>query len=138
LRVLAILTELLHRDTSATTEAPTRTIDEEVELARRAFALRQYEQAVDHYATALELQCVQDPVTCRQSLIHLGCRTEKFGDRAPENADLYLAYGKALLEHAITQSSVLGKQGAEGEEDDSDDEENPGMYLWSFRPHCAR
>jgi HAT1-interacting factor 1 len=35
--------------------------------------------------------------------------TVKYGDNAPEAADLYFAYGKALLENAITQSSVLGK-----------------------------
>jgi HAT1-interacting factor 1 len=37
-------------------ETPKRTIEEEVELAQKAFALKQYEVAVDHYATALELQ----------------------------------------------------------------------------------
>lgn len=35
--------------------------------------------------------------------------TVKYGDNAPEAADLYFAYGKALLENAISQSSVLGK-----------------------------
>ena len=39
--------------------------------------------------------------------------TAKHGDNAPELADLYFAYGKALLENAIAQSSVLGKDGAE-------------------------
>lgn len=32
------------------------------------------------------------------------------GDEAPEVADLYFAYGKALLENAISQTSVLGKE----------------------------
>ena len=40
-------------------------------------------------------------------------RTAKVGDDAPEVADLYFAYGKALLENAISQSSVLGKDQAE-------------------------
>lgn len=45
-------------------------------------------------------------------------RTEKHGDHAPENADLYFAYGKALLEHAIAQSSVLGKEEPTAGDDD--------------------
>ena len=32
-----------------------------IEHARRAFALQKYEQAVEHYATALELMCVPRP-----------------------------------------------------------------------------
>ncbi|KAJ7625657.1 hypothetical protein FB45DRAFT_979807 [Roridomyces roridus] len=66
--------------------------DAAVEHAKRAFALQKYEQAVDYYATALELI------------------TKTHGDDAPETADLYLSYGKALLENAITQTSVLGKE----------------------------
>lgn len=34
-------------------------LDEAVEHAQRAFALKQYESAVDFYATALEIQCVR-------------------------------------------------------------------------------
>jgi len=75
--------------------APTVSIDEAIELAKRAFALRKYEQAVDYYATALELL------------------TKAHGEDAPEIADLYFAYGKALLENAIAQSSVLGKEETE-------------------------
>ncbi|KAH9951161.1 hypothetical protein B0H21DRAFT_776245 [Amylocystis lapponica] len=63
-----------------------------LEHAKRAFALREYEAAVDHYATALELI------------------TATHGEDAPELADLYFSYGKALLENAIAQSSVLGKE----------------------------
>jgi HAT1-interacting factor 1 len=37
-------------------------------------------------------------------------RTEKHGEDAPETADLYFSYGKALLENAISQASVLGKE----------------------------
>ena len=37
-------------------------------------------------------------------------RTEKYGEDAPETADLYFSYGKALLENAISQASVLGKE----------------------------
>ncbi|CAL1715356.1 unnamed protein product [Somion occarium] len=74
----------------------TTTIEESLALAKRAFALKKYEQAVDHYATALELM------------------TDKYGEESPEIAEVYFAYGKALLENAITQSSVLGKEQTEG------------------------
>ncbi|THH05413.1 hypothetical protein EW145_g4813 [Phellinidium pouzarii] len=70
-------------------------VEDCVEKAKRAVALRKYEQAVDHYATALEIMAA------------------KYGDGAPEAADLYFAYGKALLENAISQSAVLGKEQAE-------------------------
>ena len=33
-------------------------LERSVELAKRAFALRKYEEAVDHYASALELMLV--------------------------------------------------------------------------------
>lgn len=42
---------------------PQMTVEEALEHAKRAFALRKYEQAVDYYATALEMKCVA-------SLIH--------------------------------------------------------------------
>ncbi|KAF8518978.1 hypothetical protein BU17DRAFT_48239 [Hysterangium stoloniferum] len=67
-------------------------IENSIEQAKRAYALNNYEQAVEHYATALELM------------------TDKYGDASPECVDLYFAYGKALLENAIAQSSVLGKE----------------------------
>ncbi|KAH9849928.1 hypothetical protein C2E23DRAFT_736250 [Lenzites betulinus] len=67
-------------------------LDEHIEHAKRAFALKKYEQSVEHYASALE------------------AATKQFGEQASETADLYFAYGKALLENAIAQSSVLGKQ----------------------------
>lgn len=77
------------------------TVDAVLEHARRAFALKKYEQAVELYATALEMQ------------------TKTHDEDAPEMADLYFSYGKALLENAISQASVLGKEpepGAAGEE----------------------
>ena len=49
--------------------------------------------------------------------------TKAQGEDAPETADLYFSYGKALLENAITQSSVLGKQ----DPDDSFEDEQ-GAY----------
>jgi len=78
---------------SSTTDAvPSAiTLESSVEQAKRAFALNKYEEAIDHYATALELI------------------TQQLGENAPETADLYFSYGKALLENAIVQSSVLGK-----------------------------
>ena len=53
--------------------------------------------------------------------------TKKYGEKASETADLYFAYGKALLENAIAQSSVLGKQ----EPDDALLEDNNGAYACS-------
>ncbi|KAI0929743.1 hypothetical protein AcW1_006988 [Taiwanofungus camphoratus] len=79
----------------APVDVPAMSVEEALEHAKRAFALRKYEQAVDHYATALELM------------------TAKHGENAPETADLYFFYGKALLENAIAQSSVLGKEQSE-------------------------
>jgi len=44
----------MHRET--TEQKPQLSVEETIEHAKRAFALRKYEQAVDYYATALELQ----------------------------------------------------------------------------------
>jgi hypothetical protein len=52
------LNPVMRSVTAKTEPEAKRTLEEEIELARRAFALKQYEQAVDHYATALELQYV--------------------------------------------------------------------------------
>ncbi|KAF5383595.1 hypothetical protein D9615_003577 [Tricholomella constricta] len=92
-------------DTPAT-DAPSvePTIESAVEHAKRAFALKKFEQAIEHYATALELM------------------TKKVGEDSPETADLYFSYGKALLENAISQSSVLGKEQAE---EDHENEQVP-------------
>ncbi|KIK99368.1 hypothetical protein PAXRUDRAFT_822852 [Paxillus rubicundulus Ve08.2h10] len=79
---------------------PKMTVENALEHARRAFALKKYEQAVEHYATALELQ------------------TKQYGEDAPETADLYFSYGKALLENAISQASVLGKEPEPGAVED--------------------
>jgi len=38
-----------------TTDAPQVSLESAIEHAKRAFALKKYEDAVDHYATALEL-----------------------------------------------------------------------------------
>lgn len=83
------------------TDAPNvePTIESAIEHAKRAFALKKFEQAIEHYATALELM------------------TEKVGEDSPEIADLYFSYGKALLENAIAQSSVLGKEQVEKQGD---------------------
>ncbi|KAG5647843.1 hypothetical protein DXG03_007767 [Asterophora parasitica] len=85
-------------ENTPTTDAPT--IESAIEHAKRAFALKKFEQAIEHYATALELI------------------TKTVGEDSPETADLYFSYGKALLENAIAQSSVLGKEQTEEEEDE--------------------
>ncbi|KAA1469094.1 hypothetical protein DENSPDRAFT_834628 [Dentipellis sp. KUC8613] len=94
--------------------APEVTIESAIDHAKRAFALKKYEQAVEHYGTALELM------------------TKKHGEDAPETADLYFSYGKALLENAIAQSTVLGKDGGDdalGKDDKDDTSANPGAIL---------
>ncbi|KAI0741373.1 hypothetical protein C8Q80DRAFT_1259857 [Daedaleopsis nitida] len=96
---------------AATPEQPALSLEETVELAKRAFALRKYEQAVEHYASALELV------------------STKHGEKAPETADLYFAYGKALLENAISQSGVLGKQDPDDSFDEDKDANNSGAFL---------
>jgi HAT1-interacting factor 1 len=118
------LNPVMRSVTAKTEPEAKRTLEEEIELARRAFALKQYEQAVDHYATALELQYVY-PCRTLAYWTYISYRTGQFGDHAPENADLYFAYGKALLENAIANSGVLGKTG-EGEQDGEDDDDEPG------------
>ncbi|KAF7309196.1 SHNi-TPR domain-containing protein [Mycena kentingensis (nom. inval.)] len=85
--------------------APAMDLATTIEHAKRAFALNKYEQAVEHYANALEIM------------------TKEHGEEAPETADLYFSYGRALLENAIAQNSVLGKDGDKGEGDE--DEEKP-------------
>jgi HAT1-interacting factor 1 len=97
---------------------PEITVETALEHARRAFALKKYEQAVEYYATALELQ------------------TKKHGEDAPETANLYFSYGKALLENAISQASVLGKEqpenGDEAEEKPSGTGANGKGPILSF------
>ncbi|KAI0369840.1 hypothetical protein BV20DRAFT_1036313 [Pilatotrama ljubarskyi] len=86
-------------------------LEDTIEHAKRAFALKKYEQSVEHYASALEIA------------------TKKFGEKALETADLYFAYGKALLENAIAQSSVLGKQEPDDALEDSDEAARSGAFL---------
>ncbi|KAF5355347.1 hypothetical protein D9758_006097 [Tetrapyrgos nigripes] len=89
---------MAYKTTKVDSPAPEMTSEAALEQAKRAFALNKYEQAVEHYATALELA------------------TQKFAEDSPEIADLYFAYGKALLENAISQNSVLGKEKEKQEE----------------------
>jgi HAT1-interacting factor 1 len=46
-------------DGTANASKPEMSVDEAVEHARRAFALKQYEKSVEFYATALETMCVR-------------------------------------------------------------------------------
>ncbi|KAF8217024.1 hypothetical protein K438DRAFT_1925958 [Mycena galopus ATCC 62051] len=94
--------------------SPEMSLDTTIEHAKRAFALEKYEQAVEFYATALELV------------------TKKSGDDAPETADLYFAYGKALLENAISQSSVLGKDQPEDGAEEAQESSSANGPILSF------
>ncbi|KAJ7576958.1 hypothetical protein C8J56DRAFT_1007368 [Mycena floridula] len=85
-----------------------------IEHAKRAFALKKYEEAVSFYATALQTFTLQ------------------FGEEAPETADLYFSYGKALLENAISQSSVLGKDQPEEQGEDGGTKASGNNPVLSF------
>ncbi|KAN0129345.1 hypothetical protein V8E53_012829 [Lactarius tabidus] len=109
--------------------ATTVSVSDALDHAKKAFALRKYEQAVEHYATALELL------------------SQTHAEDAPEMADVYFAYGKALLENAIAQNSVLGKEQQQQQEDEpatngnnkilsfsgdaEDEEEDPAVDLFA-------
>ncbi|RXW23044.1 hypothetical protein EST38_g2820 [Candolleomyces aberdarensis] len=93
---------------AAATTQPELTVESAIEQAKRAFALRKYEQAVELYGTALELL------------------TKEAGEDAPETADLYFSYGKALLENAIAQNGVLGKD--QPEVDAAEDASSKGSH----------
>ncbi|KDQ13013.1 hypothetical protein BOTBODRAFT_175889 [Botryobasidium botryosum FD-172 SS1] len=79
----------------ASNDDSNNTLESHIELGKRAFALRKYEEAVDHYGSALEL------------------KTAEGDDSSLEYANLLFVYGKALLENGISQSAVLGKEEAE-------------------------
>ena len=56
--------------------------------------------------------------------------TQQLGEHAPETADLYFSYGRALLENAIVQSSVLGKE----QREDAIQEDSKGKHFVVFYP----
>lgn len=62
-------------------------------------------------------------------------RTKKYGEDAPETADLYFSYGKALLENAISQASVLGK---DQQPKNGEDAEEQRMWRVRFAPALPR
>jgi HAT1-interacting factor 1 len=82
--------------------------------------LRKFEQAVEHYATTLELLFVPFPLfplfALMPTIFCSDVRSKTHAEDAPEMADVYFAYGKALLENAISQNSVLGKEQQQQEE----------------------
>jgi len=60
-------------------------------------------------------------------------RTKQSGESAPETADLYYSYGKALLENAIAQAGVMGKEETEGAlkgDDKGAPENNYPALMW--------
>ncbi|KAL1711968.1 hypothetical protein EV715DRAFT_214528, partial [Schizophyllum commune] len=97
---------------NSTQEKPT--LESAVDNGKRAFALKKFEEAVDHYATALEIAI------------------EKFPEDSIELADLHFTYGKALLENAIANSGVLGKAEPEGEKEDEAPATGKGGPFLSF------
>ncbi|WVO14156.1 hypothetical protein L204_101787 [Cryptococcus depauperatus] len=69
-----------------------------VDAGKKAIALKQWEEAVDCYADALDLM--------RQVV----------GESDPQMAPLLLSYGKALYELASSQAGVMGKEEPKAEE----------------------
>ncbi|TYJ54159.1 hypothetical protein B9479_005170 [Cryptococcus floricola] len=67
-------------------------IDKLVDEGKKAIALSQWEEAVERYGEALELQ---------QELV---------GDKDPQMAPLLLSYGRALYELASSQAGVMGRE----------------------------
>jgi len=53
----------MHRETEE--QKPQLSVEETIEHAKRAFALKKYEQAVDYYATALEERYTPQPLAPR-------------------------------------------------------------------------
>jgi HAT1-interacting factor 1 len=61
--------------------------------------------------------------------------TQQLGENAPETADLYFSYGRALLENAIVQSSVLvGKE----QRQDGNQEDGKGIYHFATLEHTVQ
>ncbi|CAE6480984.1 unnamed protein product [Rhizoctonia solani] len=101
-------------ETKPETKKEEATVEAEVEIAKRAFALQNYEEAVQHYATALELA------------------REEYGEKTSPFAELLLVYGRALIANATSQNSVFPKEEAEapkepnGAGSSSDSKTQPG------------
>lgn len=67
-------------------------------------------------------------------------RTKKYGEDAPEMADLYFSYGRALLENAISVASVLGKEAEPAPVDDEKREQHNACILLlplNLKPWCS-
>jgi len=58
--------------------------------------------------------------------------TTQLGENAPETADLYFSYGKALLENAIGQNSVLGKEQGEEAAEAEESKKGPCVLCCTF------
>ncbi|WVQ76535.1 hypothetical protein IAR50_006205 [Cryptococcus sp. DSM 104548] len=93
-------------------------IDKLVDEGKKAIALSQWEEAVERYGEALELQ---------QGLV---------GDKDPQMAPLLLSYGRALYELASSQAGVMGREEPTPVADDpgpSGDVQNPN-FVFSADP----
>ena len=67
-----------------TEQKPQLSAEETIEHAKRAFALKKYEQAVDYYATALELKYASQPASLpfiRAGLTHCRDQNQRAGGR---------------------------------------------------------
>jgi hypothetical protein len=66
--------------------------------------------------------------SCLCVLMRIWSRRVQRREGTPEFAELLLVYGRALIENAIAQNSVLGaKQAAEGQDEAQKDANGAGM-----------
>jgi HAT1-interacting factor 1 len=72
-------------------------LEELKQKASLQYSLKEYSNAADHYADAVEIQAALN------------------GEMAPENAELLFYYGRALYKVAIAKSDVLGAKVAQEE-----------------------
>ncbi|OMH80029.1 Nuclear autoantigenic sperm protein [Zancudomyces culisetae] len=90
-------------------------IQKDIELGTRAFALKQYELAIDHFS-------------------HLSELTEQsFGSDSQRYADSLILYGRALLQNAIAQNEIMAQQALSGENDGKEENSeaisNPNLHF---------
>jgi len=82
---------------SVATPHATEKLEELTKAASLQYSLKNFSEASDHYANAVEIQ------------VNLN------GEMAPENAELHFYYGRALYKVAIAKSDVLGSKVAQKE-----------------------
>ncbi|RUS28641.1 hypothetical protein BC938DRAFT_481641, partial [Jimgerdemannia flammicorona] len=96
----------------------------------KSFALQEFEAAMQKCQAALlgSFARVNPSRTqysmhfCRWVSPHNPHRDQTYGELAPECGDAYFLYGRALLNYAIQQSSVLGGRAVKAAETEIEDD----------------